>query len=612
MTSSALIVLLPVLLAGCTMFENTLKMDRETNQEFQDVRDAFAPREAPIEQEQARNNIPEFTDYTSTNAANLKPMPLVSVSVNETIPLKDVLYELAQQANYDLEIDPRIDGAIIFSARNRPFDEVMSRIADLASLRFKFENDVVRVEMDTPYSETYKIDYLPMARTVSTTVQNNASFAGSGSSEGGGSATSSSGSTFSLSGTTEVDFWKELDTNIKQILESNSLENALRTNQTPVVTVAPVAQPPAPVDSTTTTDSGVPAVPTDATAPPAAPAVVVAPTAPTDTPSVEITPTYSVNKQAGLLSVFANEKVHKKIATYLTELRQSVSSQVLIEAKVLEVNLNDNVATGINWDRIGNWGDLSLQAGSNILSLSDTDANSGGFTATIDGSDVESVIKAVSQYGTVHALSSPRLTVLNKQSAVLNVATNRVYFQISQEETTQDDTGNTAGGGITVETRSVPEGILVNVTPSIDPAKGEIVLNLRPTITRIEGTVNDPSIALINNANGGNALPDGLVNAIPELGVQEFDSILKVRSGEAVVMGGLIRDRTDSNQLGVPVLSEMPLIGSLFKGSNNEISKSEIVVFLKATIINDGKDSIHQTDRDLYKTFSQDRRPLPM
>ncbi len=613
LSTTALITLVPLALVGCTMAENHLKLDRETNTDMQDARDMFAPREAPTPQtkNENANGIPGFSDYMYNNAANLKPMPLVSVSVNETIPLKDVLYELSQQANYDLEIDPRIDGAIIFSAKNRPFDEVMSRISDLAGLRFKFDNDVVRVEMDTPYSETYKVDYLPMARTVTSTVQNNASFAGSGSSEGG-SATSSSGSTFSLSGSTEVDFWKELDTNIKQILESNSLKNALLSDKTPVLSApaAPIPVAPTPDAGAETPTEGSDAVATDAQASPP-PAPVAAAAAPAAAPAAdsaateqeEIKPTYSVNKQAGLLSVFANEKVHKKIKAYLDIVKKSVSSQVLIEAKVLEVSLSDEFAAGINWTEIGNsLGDLNLGVTASMPVLDPTTTN--GFTAGLVGNDASAVISAVSRYGTVRALSSPRMTVLNKQSAVLNVATNRVYFEITQEPTTTDD-GATSGGGITVETKSVPVGVLVNVTPSIDTAKGEIVLNLRPTITRVEDSVTDPAPKLI-------APTSTVENKIPQLSVQEFDSVLKVRSGEAVVMGGLIRDSADNEQIGVPILGEIPLFGSLFKSTGDKISKSEVIVFLKATIVNSGDDTIHQTDRDMYKMFSRDRRPLPL
>lgn len=603
--SVSLLALCPLLLAGCTLAENHLKLDRDNNLEFQDVRDSFAPREIPAEGSKTAGGagIPEFADYTATDLADLKPMPMVTISVNESVPLKDVIYELAQQANYDVELDPRIRGAIIFSAKNRPFDEVMERIADLASLRYKFENNVVRVELDSPYTETYKIDYLPMVRTVTSTVQNNASFAGSGDSGG----TSSSGSTFSLNGTNEIDFWKELDTNIKQILESNSTENALRTTRTPQVSVAPVAATPpeAPAADAAGATAATASVPTNVEAIPD-PTAGAGEAEVEEENAVEFTPTYSVNKQAGLVSVFANEKVQKKIASYLNDLRAAVNTQVLIEAKVFEVNLSDEFSAGIDWDVLDE--PFGLQLSASAVAPAMEPATAAAFTVGYASKNLSSIVSAVSRFGTVHALASPRLTVLNNQSAVLNVATNRTYFEVSEGDTATTTGGTTAGGGLDVNPKSVPEGVLVNVTPTIDRETGDITLTVRPTITKIESFVSDPGFRAIAAGRG----LVGVENLIPNLSVQEFDSVLRVKSGDVVVMGGLMRDSADSEQNGLPVLSEAPLIGGLFRNQGDKITKTELVVFIRATIINSAHETIHQTDRDLYRLFSQDRRPFPL
>jgi MSHA biogenesis protein MshL len=620
----ALTALFPALsLTGCSLFENQLKIDRDNNLEFQDVRDSLAPRDIPVEKSALKfGDVPEFADYSVDNPKGLRPMPLVTISVNESIPLKDVLYELAQQANYDVELDPRIKGAIIFSAKNRPFDQVMERIADMASLRYKFDDNVVRVELDTPYSETYKIDYLSMVRSTTSTVQNNATVSGGGSSGG----SSSTGSTFSLSGKSEVDFWKELDANLKQILESNSPENALKTNKTPVVSAAPasVTPPAAPTTATpATTETGGTATPPAATA-------VPAPTAPTlDISAVEdtatddsttednqttFTPTYSLNKQAGLVSVFANERVHKKIKDYLKQLQRSVGAQVLIEAKVFEVSLNDDFATGINWDAIQlPASEFSLAFGSNATGSplpGLTPASTASFSLGYTGNDLTAVIEAVSRFGTVHALASPRLTVMNNQSAVLNVAQNQTYFELDIETTTNQNTVTTT---VESEAKSVPEGVLVNVTPSINLDDGQVTMTVRPTISRIDGFEQDPAVAFaIANAGLSGAAAASLQSNVPNVSVQEFDSVIKLKSGDVVVMGGLLQDRATSEQNGVPVLSEAPLIGGLFRKQADGIKKTELVVFMRATIIDGGNETIHQTDRDLYKIYSQDRRPFPL
>ena len=136
-------------LTGCDLARNQLKDDRERNKEYQDARDMMAPRLPEVKEETAGGTdsaIPSLQPYVNTQGAAMKPMPLVSISVNQSVPLRDVLYELAQQADYDLELDPRITGSIIFTVRDRPFDQVVARISDMAGLRYKFDDDVLRVE----------------------------------------------------------------------------------------------------------------------------------------------------------------------------------------------------------------------------------------------------------------------------------------------------------------------------------------------------------------------------------------------------------------------------------------------------------------------------------
>lgn len=201
--------------SGCDLVDNQLKMDRSSHLDFQDYRDAMAPR-VNNENEVAANNpgkdagIPDFASYVAAPSDSIKPMPLVSISVNQTVPLRDVLYELAEQADYDIELDPRISGSIIFTARERPFDMVIKRISEIAGLRYKFDEDSVRVELDMPYQKSYKIDYLSYVRSNKSTIKNDVSVV-----TGNGAGT---GSSFSSEAVSEANFWKELETGLGQIL----------------------------------------------------------------------------------------------------------------------------------------------------------------------------------------------------------------------------------------------------------------------------------------------------------------------------------------------------------------------------------------------------------
>ena len=330
--------------------------------------------------------------------------------------------------------------------------------------------------------------------------------------------------------------------------------------------------------------------------------------------AVSFTPSFTINKQAGLVSIFANEKQHKEVKSYLAELKRSVSSQVLIEAKVLQVSLTDEFSAGVDWTKVGGFlsGELGLEfntsGGSARSALSPP--SSSNFSLSYSGNDLNAVVDAISRFGTVHALASPRLTVLNNQAAVLNVAENTVYFEIDIDTTTDE--------GVTqIETdsqiRTVPEGVLINVMPSIDLDTREISLSVRPTITRIEDFVEDPGVLLsAAQAEADGANVDGISSQVPIVSVQEMDSIISIPSGDVAILGGLLEDRTVSEENGGPVLGELPLFGSMFKNHNDRVQKTELIVFLKATIVNNAKDTIHNTDKDFYRMFSQDRRPLKL
>lgn len=640
-------------MSACDLANNFTKIDRSTNSEFQDYRDAMAPREATANSDSMGvSGIPDVEAYISDDTQNMKSSPLVSLSINQSIPLREALFELVKQADYDVELDPRITGSIIFTARNRPFDEVIDRICEISGLRYKFDENTLRIEIDTPYSKNYKVDYLSFVRNNESSVKTDVSVASSG------DATASTGSKFSINSKSDADFWAELDSNLKQILSSNASPSYLKTNEDPQISLTssnPVVPPVPPIDGAAlsetapqagtedfisspvsipqdadqvATPSVAPLEPADSTlAPavnsdpspqpvttqavvPAQPPVLRVESLPTSISgsasganSVQFTPAFSINKQAGIISVYANERLHKQVESYLKDLRRSTTSQVLIEAKVLEVTLSDEFATGINWQQLESIGDFSI---SNIAFPKATlvPATANAVTFGFAGNDISTFVSALSRFGTVHALASPRLTVLNNQAAVLNVARNQVYFEL--DVTTTPATAVGVPPTVTVETeiKSVPEGVLINVLPSIDLDRRTISMQVRPSVTKIDSFVSDPGVAF---ASASLSVP--IESLIPIMNVQEVDSVLNMRDKQMMVMGGLLQDSTASEQDGVPVASEIPIFGGLFRNQNDKVSKKELVIFMKATILDNPEDSIHQTDKDLYRVFGQDRRP---
>lgn len=597
-------------LSGCDLASNHGSFDRSSNMTVQDYKDALAPREVELD-EDIDDGVPELESYVMSDASEFQPMPIVSVSLNQNVPLRDALFEMAKEAGYDIELDPRISGSIIFTARNKPLDIVIDRISEIAGLRYKLADNTLRVELDTPYSKSYKIDYLNIVRESTSSMSTDVSVV---SGEG-----ANTGSTFGVTSEAEHDFWTSLEENIAQILDANSTENTLRTSSDPALSVSESSQPPviAPVSPEMVSDdpnAELSAEDFDLQRPAPVLRVQSLPSSAVTANAVSFTPSFTLNRQAGLISVFANENQQEEVHEYLEKLKTAVTAQVLIEAKVLQVSLTDEFSAGIDWSAVDGLlsGELSLDfqttaAGArNSITLPETTSFQLGYA----GNDINAVIDAISRFGNVKALASPRLTVLNNHSAVMNVAQNTVYFEIESDSTTDEGVTSIE---IDTEIRTVPEGVLINVMPSVDFENRSVSMAIRPTVTRIEEFVEDPgAILLAAQAEAAGATIPDVVSQIPVVSVQEMDSVINIHSGDVAIIGGLLEDRVVSEQNSIPVLGELPLFGAAFRNQTDRIEKTELIVFLKATIVQSGRDTIHNTDRDIYRTFSQDRRPFKL
>jgi general secretion pathway protein D len=177
-------------------------------------------------------------------------------------------------------------------------------------------------------------------------------------------------------------------------------------------------------------------------------------------------------------------------------------------------------------------------------------------------------------FGTVKVLSSPKLSVLNNQTAMLRVVNNYVYFTVTATP------GIVSSGVSTVATytttpNSIPVGFTMSVTPQIND-NDSVLLNMRPSITRLFGYVNDPNPTLAQA---------GVVSQIPETQTREMESVLKIENNQIAVMGGLMQDQINNLSDGIPYLSSIPFIGNLFKYRNDSSTKSELVIFIRPIVI---------------------------
>lgn len=588
---SIIAVALSLSLASCELSKNQMTYDRAAEADRQNFRDAMAPIPTAPNSEVAT---PEFQSVISTPDDLKLPSPLVTVSVNQTVSLRDLMYQLAEQADVDLELDPQIHGSIIFTAKDRPFDQVVARISEMAGLRYEFNNGVLRVELDRPYLKNYDVGFLNVERKGETSIN-----------------TTSSSSTSTATNKAENDLWKEINDGLEQVLSASDTYVSLATLSDPVATAVNPLPPPM-----VSADPNVPPPP-----PPLPGSPEVAPIPATQAPTLQITTpqgaplvpsppsTFTVSKQTGVISVFCSQRQHKLVSKFLAAFRKRVSTQVLIEAKILQVDLNDEFATGIDWGALNLSGLLQVSGTFPIPNLSSQPASSFGITFK-PGNDFNTAVNAISRFGTVRALSSPRVTVLNNQPAIVNVTRDNVYFNFQATTTPSTTAGVAPTVSLSSEQRNAPEGVILNVIPTANADTGEITLTLRPTVSKVVNRVADPTLTL-QLAIVGVPIPAGLTNNnIPELSVQEIDSILHMQSGQMMAMGGLMKDENTVTQEGVPILGDVPYIGGLFRNHVDLIRKSELVVLVRAHIISG--ENLDEMDKKIYKTFALDRHPGPM
>ena len=535
----------------------------------------------------AKTKAPPIPDIAPMLAAPRPPKigeaRLVSLSVTDDVPLKDVLIELARLADVDVEIDAGIKGGISFRAKDRPFNEVVERIADLAGLRYEMKHGVLRIERDVPYILNYNLDFLNIVRSS----ENNTSIstdvlALSSSASGGDSSGISTGSASSIQSKGEDDLWKSLEGGIKQILA-----------YTPESRVSD--------EESETDESGMPTPPRGGAA-----AAGDAAAGSEDGDGKLI-----INRSAGMLSVAATHKQHELITEFLSRLAMNASAQVLIEAKIVEVSLDEQFSSGIDWNMVK--GNTSF----NIAQDVDTTASNLTTLALTDGNlgvNLDAAVKLTETFGTAHTLSSPRLHAINNQQAVLTFAENRIFFEvkIEKEADTTNSDGSTKKGATSIEStrRSVPIGIILNIIPSINLVDNEVTLSVRPTLSRQVSTVVDPGSALINQQIlAENPGAETYVNEVPVVEVRELDSILKIKSGQVMVIGGLMEEAASNSEKGTPAISEIPWLGNLFKNREKSDKVKELIIFIRATIVNSSGNS-QQADQNIYKKFVADPRPL--
>nr|WP_320049036.1 pilus (MSHA type) biogenesis protein MshL [uncultured Desulfuromonas sp.] len=295
-----------------------------------------------------------------------------------------------------------------------------------------------------------------------------------------------------------------------------------------------------------------------------------------------------VQPQAGLVVVRALPNELQVVTDYLNRTQVTLQRQVILEAKIIEVELNDGYQTGINWAGLIHNGDnlatvgqvgggtflsdgVSEIAGSNPLTDGlVTSAFGGVFSTTLQFDDFEAFIEAVKTQGDVQVLSSPRISTLNNQKAVIKVGTDEFFVTDISSDTV---TGTTTTTTPDITLTPFFSGIALDVTPQIS-GKGRVTLHVHPTVSDVVDQTK-----VITVAGQTQSLPLAFSS------VRESDTIVEARSGQVVVIGGLMKNSDSRDGAGVPLLGDIPGLGHLFRHQKNSTSKSELIILLKPQVV---------------------------
>lgn len=277
----------------------------------------------------------------------------------------------------------------------------------------------------------------------------------------------------------------------------------------------------------------------------------------------------TINKNAGLMTITASHPQHNRIKSYLDKLHQKMHAQVLIDVHILTIKHSNSQTAGINWNELYNLSNLTIPSLGNIGS-SFLQLGTGGVNMELNifsqGVTLTRIIEFLQTYGETRSLSNPKVLTLNNQPALISVGSvlrytqNSVYQSSSQGNSIQNSTENYP---------SIFAGVLLDVTPSIQGE--EIILKINPSITRAKNTEVE---------NEPNAL-----KTPPNLSTNQLSSMVKVKSGEKIILGGLISNIHTKKEFKIPLLGDIPILEYLFKYKWDSDSKEEMVIIISPKII---------------------------
>lgn len=460
----------------------------------------------------------------------------------KNIDARTFLLGLVDSTPFNIVVSPEIDTKISLQLKNVTVSEVLSAVERIYPLMVERKDNLIFVSSAETMTVVYPVDYLNLTREGKshTSIAGQTLAASGGEQSGGGNKNNNSSSNSSggnqnnvtllnsseINTESKTNFWAELQRSLNLIIQGEEKAN-----------------------------------------------VVVSP-------------------HAGIVVVRALPRTQRLIKEYLGVTQQSLDRQVILEAKIIEVTLADGFQSGIDWSRVNTSSDGDAfsfgQQGQVLMTPASDFPLNGVFSMLYQGTSFDAAIDLLQSQGDVQVLSSPRVSTVNNQKAVIKVGSDE-FFVTDVSTTTVTGTSTATTPDVTLT--PFFSGISLDVTPQINQ-KGEIVLHIHPVVSEIEDQRKTLTLG-----QDQFTLPLALTN------VRESDSIVRTKDQQVVVIGGLMQNRIQTDVTSTPLLGDIPVVGNIFKQTRESLVKSELVILLRANLVN--KQFNQKELQQLKKRFDQ-------